>query len=333
MRKVAFVLLTLALVGAIRGQTPNKTQKTPDSPKKAEQRKAEQRKELERLGVSVKRLASESKYEQALPIARQSLEIADAYFADEPNLVLALTTNVATILFSLKEYNEAAVFYEKSLPLAEKIYGAADPRIADLLERLAQLSYKDKRKAQTEAYLLRVLEIRRAALGNKNETTIETIRDLADFYASIGKPKNAEPLYSEIVDLYTDIYGDEALDTKQAEDIHTCFLYSNFSSEAIKKKRADADTSKENALKGIINGKAVSLPKPDYPKGLRVPGTVLVRVKVDTDGRVYSASSFCGPAVLREISVAAARKAKFKPTLMDGKPVTVTGIIVYNYVL
>ncbi len=86
------------------------------------------------------KLASESKYEQALLFTRRSSETANAYFADESNLVLGLTTNVATILFGLKEYNKAEVFCEESLPLAENFYGAKDARVADIIERLAQLS-------------------------------------------------------------------------------------------------------------------------------------------------------------------------------------------------
>lgn len=329
MRKIIFAWLFLAAAfGTMRGQTASQPEKQIGSPAKEAQRK-----ELERLVGSVKKLAAASKYEESLPLARRSLEIADAHFADESNLVLVLALNLANLLYNLKDYNEAEIFYERSLPLAEEIYGSRDARLADILERLAQINYYDKRNSKTESYLLRVLEIRRAALGDKSETTVETIRDLAGFYAAKGEPKKAEPLYAEIVDLYEEIYGDEALDTKQAEEVYTCFLYSNPSLEEIRKEREkQRKEENENHLKGIINGKAVSLPKPTYPRGLNIAGVVLVRAKVDVEGRVYSAKSFCGPGALREISVAAAQKAKFKPTLMNGKPISVTGIIVYNYV-
>ena len=69
MRKITFALFIFALVGAIYGQTQNQSQKPSDSSEKAEKRK-----ELEQRIVSVKKLASESKYEQALPVARRKLK-------------------------------------------------------------------------------------------------------------------------------------------------------------------------------------------------------------------------------------------------------------------
>lgn len=87
--------------------------------------------------------------------------------------------------------------------------------------------------------------------------------------------------------------------------------------------------------KGVINGNATSLPKPPYPpaaKAVQAQGAVNVQVQIDENGNVVSASAVSGHPLLRQAAVAAARQAKFKPTLLSGQPVKVNGIIVYNFV-
>lgn len=87
---------------------------------------------------------------------------------------------------------------------------------------------------------------------------------------------------------------------------------------------------------GVLNGKAVSKPQPAYPalaKAARASGTVAVQVTVDETGGVVAAEAVSGHPLLRAAAIAAARQAKFSPTLLSGKPVKVTGLLTYNFVL
>jgi protein TonB len=86
---------------------------------------------------------------------------------------------------------------------------------------------------------------------------------------------------------------------------------------------------------GVLNGKAISLPKPQYPPIARqahASGTVVVQVTIDENGGVISASAVSGHPLLRAVAVAAARGARFSPTKLSGQPVKVTGVITYNFV-
>lgn len=85
---------------------------------------------------------------------------------------------------------------------------------------------------------------------------------------------------------------------------------------------------------GILNGKATDLPKPPYPpaaRAVRASGNVTVQVLVDESGRVISANAVSGHPLLRAAAVQAARSAKFKPTLLSGKPVKVSGVLTYEF--
>jgi TonB family protein len=87
---------------------------------------------------------------------------------------------------------------------------------------------------------------------------------------------------------------------------------------------------------GVLNGKAVSKPQPEYPeiaKAARASGTVTVQVLVDEGGNVVSATAVSGHPLLQQAAVQAARAAKFSPTLLSGQPVKVSGVVTYNFVL
>jgi protein TonB len=86
---------------------------------------------------------------------------------------------------------------------------------------------------------------------------------------------------------------------------------------------------------GVLNGKAISLPKPAYPPIARqahASGTVVVQVTIDENGGVISARAVSGHPLLQAVAVAAARGARFSPTKLSGQPVKVTGVITYNFV-
>lgn len=92
---------------------------------------------------------------------------------------------------------------------------------------------------------------------------------------------------------------------------------------------------KTTVSKGVINGSATSLPKPEYSAMARAAGAqgrVDVQVTIDENGNVISARAMNGHPLLRGSAENAARKAKFSKTYLSEVPVKVTGLIVYNFV-
>jgi TonB family protein len=87
--------------------------------------------------------------------------------------------------------------------------------------------------------------------------------------------------------------------------------------------------------KGVINGIAQNLPKPEYSAAARAVGAqgrVNVQVTISETGAVISANAVDGHALLRPAAENAARKARFTPTILSDTAVKVTGVIVYNFV-
>jgi TonB family protein len=86
---------------------------------------------------------------------------------------------------------------------------------------------------------------------------------------------------------------------------------------------------------GVLNGRAISLSVPKYPKEARKAhdsGQVRVQVLIDERGVVISAKAIEGPDSLREAAVSAALQSRFTPTRLMGQPVKVNGVIIYNFV-
>ena len=87
---------------------------------------------------------------------------------------------------------------------------------------------------------------------------------------------------------------------------------------------------------GVLNGKALTLPKPVYPpaaRSARASGTVTVEVVIDEAGKVISAKATDGHVLLRQAAVQAAQGARFSPTMLSGQPVKISGEITYNFTL
>lgn len=98
---------------------------------------------------------------------------------------------------------------------------------------------------------------------------------------------------------------------------------------------AQTPTKAGKITKGIINGAAISLPKPPYPaaaQAVGASGAVNIQVTIDEQGNVIEAKAVSGHPLLRQAAEQAALLAKFKPTTLKGEPVKVSGVIIYNFV-
>jgi protein TonB len=105
---------------------------------------------------------------------------------------------------------------------------------------------------------------------------------------------------------------------------------------AVKTSQVEATQKIKPLVKsgGVVNGQAKFLPKPIYSaaaRAVKASGAVNVQVLIDEAGNVVSANAVDGNTLLRAEAEKAARNAKFKPTLLSGQPVKVSGVIVYKF--
>lgn len=124
-----------------------------------------------------------------------------------------------------------------------------------------------------------------------------------------------------------------------SSDLEMTFLVGQAYRDAVnKRKKPEVAAYKANdewLQGGVVNGKALKLPKPEYPSeahSQRISGAVSIDVLIDETGKVMRAGAVSGHPLLQGASRSAACDARFSPTLFKGQPVKVSGIITYNFV-
>jgi len=86
----------------------------------------------------------------------------------------------------------------------------------------------------------------------------------------------------------------------------------------------------------VLQGKAIARVVPVYPelpKRIRMPGEVSVEVIISPDGRVESVRIVSGHPMFVQAALGAAWGWRFDPTLLNGVPVRVTGVITFVFKL
>lgn len=98
-------------------------------------------------------------------------------------------------------------------------------------------------------------------------------------------------------------------------------------------EKADKPSNKKQDVK---KGGLIEAPRPIYPPEARekkVEGQVTVSIVIGEEGTVISARPTSGPELLQGAAKDAALKARFHPTVVNGKPAKVSGAMTYDFVL
>ncbi len=107
-------------------------------------------------------------------------------------------------------------------------------------------------------------------------------------------------------------------------------------------QQADTASSKTNSASdttievGALTSKATQRVQPNYPptaRNARVTGVVTVILVVNEQGFVETARSTSGPELLRRAAEDAARRWRFRQTLVGDQPVRFSGYLSFNFTL
>jgi TonB family protein len=307
-------------------------QSSPDAAKAAE------------LAIQVAELYRQAKYAEALPLAKSCLEIREKLFTAKDEQFRTALKNLAEVYMGLDQHQKARPLFERLIK-AYEAFAPLDLRLAGELRRLALINFIDGDRKTAERLLLRTINLTEQALGPESTKVADASAYLAEYYQAVGDYKKAEPVYQRILSIREkQASGEGRGDLQVVLERYACLLHKTEREEkALELERRATGVSLNSAqtvtgdsiVAGIINGKALSLPRPTYPEEARAVGTggtVIVRVVIDEQGKVIRACAVKGPTILMRASEASAYRALFSPTKLSGQPVKVTGIITYNFV-
>ena len=206
-------------------------------------------------------------------------------------------------------------------------------------EALAVSQTLDGSRKEAEPNYLKAIETAESKFGKESKESFSPSLNLANFYARDKKFEKADEFYLKSYAVAIKNYEKEGREIEQIDDSRSCLVVGRGagaeSYKAFREAREKLFGKRALEEAGVLNGKAKSLPKPPYPseaREKRLGGSISIRVKIDEQGNVTEARTICGNPILAKGSEDSARGAKFEPTLIDGKPVKVSGIIVYNFV-
>jgi TonB family protein len=211
-------------------------------------------------------------------------------------------------------------------------------KLTPALERLGVLHFRNGDNTRAEDLYKRAVALKEKEYGAEDVEVAHTLLGLAELYRARRDFNRASPVYRRTLTIYGTRLGVSSPDFQRTSDSYNClgFETKNDVDAEIKSMWQLLATPGVGGFSGVLNGKAVSLPKPEYPERARehrLTGFVAVKVTIDESGAVVDALDMCGgPPYLSESSVKAAYKARFTPTSIDGKPIRVYGIIQYNFV-
>jgi len=297
-------------------------------------------KEASDLSLSVVKLFKEGKFDEAIPLAKRSLEIRERLLPPGDPMVLTALGNLGNLYNAKGDYNAAKKSFERLLALQEQQFGPTDVKLASTLDRLAVLYYRDRNLSKTEETYQRALTLRENAFGSDHLEVANSLFSLAHFYRLSGKYDLALNAYKRSLPIFGRRARWDEPAFERARTGMSCLAYETRKPDLFNELKTlheqFAPAMDLPEPMDILNGRALDLPKPEYSpdaRARRLSGIVVVRVEIDEKGKVLSAKDICqGPPFLTEASINAALRARFSPTLLSGQPVKVTGVIQYNFV-
>ena len=326
MRIHTFILFTSLLISSVF--IPQSPQERPEL------------KEADDLSTTSAKLLKEEKFDEAIPLAKRALEIRERLLPPTDALVSRSFSHLGDLYIAKGDYKAAKKIFERLLALQEQQFGPGDVKLAFTLDRLGVVYSREGNTAKAQDLYQRALTLRENALGPDNVEVADSLFSLGQSYRLRNKYDLALAAYRRSLLIYGRESGVKSPAFERVRLEMMCLANATGNSdarkefEAIHKQFAPATDPPKSM--SPLNGKALSLPRPEYPMGVtgpRAAGTILVFVEVDEEGKVLSARDVCqGPPDLTAASIKAALKARFSPTILDGKPARVTGFIYYNFV-
>ena len=135
----------------------------------------------------VETLHDQGKYEEAIPLAKQALEITEASVTpNHPDLIQPLWW-LGNVYYAVGRYADAEPLYKRTLRIEEATLGSDHEDVGGTLGALAKLYRAQGRYGEAEPLFKRSLEIDEKALGPDHPDVALDLNNLAGLYRAQGK--------------------------------------------------------------------------------------------------------------------------------------------------
>jgi serine/threonine protein kinase/TolA-binding protein len=172
----------------------------------------------------------------------------------QPDLEAEMRGTLGSVYLALGDYDKAANMSLTALALRKKLYGENDSRVADSLNDLGNVLYRQTKLKDAEATHRAALALRRKLFGNHDPRVAASLNNLANVLWGQGKLTDAEAMLREALALRRELLGDVSAETVETMDNLAGVL-------SLEDKLAEAEKMQREAL--ALNNKLLGNEHPD----------------------------------------------------------------------
>jgi len=260
-----------------------------------------------------------AKLKEAQNAFQESLTIYQLHSDANASSVVRMLERLGYLSYMTFDNEKAQSLYQQAIDLRKRNGVGDQLALARALINLANIVQFRGNHTRAETIYVEGLSMLESDLGRTHPETVQAMKD----YACSGlKGRGPVPSKNQEEEKPGDVI-------KAFRDRASCWLY-GFNDNC-----ADVSGISPGTYTNTVNGKAVKLGVPTYPRAgmMAIPGRVFVAVRIDEEGKVIKTNEVCAPkTIFSSPAIDAAKASRFTPTLLDGTPVQVNGVIVYNFV-
>lgn len=298
------------------------------------------------LELEVVKLYKESKFDEAMLLAKRVLKIREMSSpANDP--LLADSMGILAMLYLAKgKLDEANSLLKRALAIYEQAPEKNAFVMAKTLDSLGNVRLFKNDVKKAEEFYLGALSIKEKTLNPDHDEILSSLNGLVDLYTSQKAYAKASAMLQRIISIKEQKLGGSDTQVGRLLERRACLMYrGNETAEAEKvEARANhilySDLAKKpeplELPRQVFLCKLINNPRPDFisvARGRRFSGSITMDVAVETDeaGNVTSARLVGGDPAFKSVAENAARAAKLRPTFVDGRPVKVEGEISHQF--
>uniref|UniRef100_UPI00313BBEAF tetratricopeptide repeat protein n=1 Tax=Crocosphaera sp. Alani8 TaxID=3038952 RepID=UPI00313BBEAF len=164
--------------------------------------------QAEELNQQAIQLYQEGKYQEAVPLAEQALEIRKNILGTEHIDISISLNNLALLYRAMGRYEQALPLYQDALAMDKKLLGDSHPSVATSLNNLAGLYRAMGRYEQALPLYQEALAMLKQLLGDSHPNVATSLNNLAGLYRAMGRYEQALPLYQDALAMRKKLLGD-----------------------------------------------------------------------------------------------------------------------------
>jgi tetratricopeptide (TPR) repeat protein len=159
---------------------------------------------------------STGRYESALPLYEQAVEICKSELGDRNPLTATNLNNLGLLYNSMGRHESALPLLVQALEIRKSVLGIRHSDTAQSLNNLAGLYHSIGRYESALPLYEQALEIRKSVLGARHLDTAQSLNNLAGLYEAMGRYESALSLYEQALEIRKSVLGAQHPDTAQS---------------------------------------------------------------------------------------------------------------------